>query len=93
MEIALRQLEAAFIAEGKAAWFRRVRPFLEIGAKTDDYESLAREFNMTKNAVAVAIHRLHQRYRNLVQAAVAETVTDRADTEAELAHLLTSLAS
>lgn len=91
LDNALQQLEAACTAEGKLEWFRRVQPFLEIGAKTDSYESIAREFKMTKNAVAVAIHRLHHRYRNLVRAAVAETVADRTETEAELAHLLASL--
>jgi len=91
LEQSLRQLEALLVSEGKAKWFNRVRPFLQIGNPVEDYESIAREFGMTKNSVAVAIHRLNHRYRDLVRATVAETVASRGDADAELNHLLESL--
>jgi RNA polymerase sigma factor (sigma-70 family) len=91
LERALNQLADMLAKEGRAVWFSRVRPFLEAGAKTEDYESIARDFGMTRNAVAVALHRLNQRYRNLVRTVVAETVQDRRDADDELAHLLACL--
>jgi RNA polymerase sigma factor (sigma-70 family) len=91
LERALNTLSEALAKEGRAAWFSRVRPFLEAGAKTEDYESIARDFGMTRNAVAVALHRLNHRYRNLVRSLVAETVQDRVDAEDELSHLLACL--
>jgi DNA-directed RNA polymerase specialized sigma24 family protein len=91
LERALNTLSEMLAKEGRADWFSRVRPFLESGAKTEDYESIARDFGMTRNAVAVALHRLNHRYRNLVRTVVAETVQDRGDAEDELAHLLACL--
>ena len=49
---------------------------------------LAARLNMTEGAVKVAVHRLRQRYRTLLRAAVAETVSNEADLDDEMRHLL-----
>jgi hypothetical protein len=46
---------------------------------------------MTESALKVAIHRLRKRYRELLRAAVAETVENDAEVDAELAHLVACL--
>ena len=46
---------------------------------------------MTEGAVKVAVHRLRKRYRTLLRQAVADTVSDPADVDAELHHLIASL--
>ena len=43
---------------------------------------------MTEGAVKVTVHRLRQRYRNLLRAAVAETVCNEEDLEDELRYLV-----
>jgi RNA polymerase sigma-70 factor (ECF subfamily) len=61
----------------------------------DDHalEAIASEFGLTKNAVAVAIHRLASRYRELARAEIAETVSGPNDLQAEQRDLLRSLAT
>ena len=48
---------------------------------------------MTEGAVKVAAHRLRRRYRNLLQAEVAQTVAAPEDVEDEIRNLFTILGS
>jgi RNA polymerase sigma factor (sigma-70 family) len=54
---------------------------------------VAREFGMTENAVKQALHRLRQRYRQLLREEVAHTVGTPAEIEDELRHLIAALRS
>ena len=54
---------------------------------------IAREFDMTENAVKQAFHRLRQRYRQLLREEVAHTVATPAEIEDELRHLIAALRS
>ena len=46
---------------------------------------------MTEGALKVAVHRLRQRYGELVRAEIAQTVASPAEVEQELQHLLAAL--
>jgi hypothetical protein len=46
---------------------------------------------MTVGAVKVAVHRLRQRYRELLRAEIAETVSDPSDINDEMRYLLAAL--
>ena len=46
---------------------------------------------MSEGAVKVAVHRLRQRYRYILRAAIAETVSDESDIEDEMRHLMAVL--
>ena len=52
-----------------------------------------REFGMTENGVKQALHRLRQRYRQLLREEVAQTVATPADIEDELRELIAALRS
>jgi RNA polymerase sigma-70 factor (ECF subfamily) len=54
---------------------------------------IAREFGMTENAVKQALHRLRERYRQLLRGEVAHTVATPAEIEDELRHLIAALRS
>jgi len=54
---------------------------------------IAREFGMTENAVKQALHRLRQRYRQLLREEVAQTVATPADIEDEMRCLIAALRS
>lgn len=90
---ALRKLHAEQARAGKERWFERVRPFLQARPAVGDYAALAAESGQTKNAVAVGIHRLASRYRELVRAEIRETVSGPEEFEGELRELLGSLKS
>lgn len=55
------------------------------------HSSLAQQLGLTEPAVRVTLHRLRQRYRQLLREEVAQTVTHAEDIDTELRHLLTAL--
>ena len=54
---------------------------------------ISREFGMTENAVKQALHRLRQRYRQLLREEIAQTVATPAEIEDELRYLIAALRS
>jgi DNA-directed RNA polymerase specialized sigma24 family protein len=87
MERALAQLGEEFTASGKAAVFEELKQFL--GTETDDggYAGPAERLGMTTANLAVAVHRLRQRYRELIRAEAVETLANMGDVDDELRHL------
>ncbi len=55
------------------------------------YGEIAASMNMTTGAIKVAVHRLRQRYGELVRAEIAQTVTTPAEIDEELRYLLAVL--
>ena len=84
---ALNQLSAEQTQAGKAAQFAALKNFLSAEAAAGEYDALAASLNLTPGAIAVAVHRLRQRYGELVRAEVANTVANPADVDAELDYL------
>lgn len=93
LDRALRRLRAEQERAGKGRWFERLRPHLQARPDAGDYEAIATEFAVTKNVVAVAVHRLAIRFRELVRAEIAETVNSPEQLQQELRDLLGSLSS
>jgi RNA polymerase sigma-70 factor (ECF subfamily) len=88
---ALARLRQEFIAAGKLEHFDLLKGFLSDLPDQGDYAAVAEKLAMEPGAVAVAVHRLRSRYREIVRAEVAETVTSEADLNAEMRHLFESL--
>jgi RNA polymerase sigma-70 factor (ECF subfamily) len=84
-------LEAEMRAAGKTAQFDAVKGAL-IGGQVD-YPAVAAQLGASEGAVRVAVHRLRERYRELLRAAVADTVDSPAEVEAELRHLFAALSA
>ena len=57
------------------------------------YAELAGRLQTTDGAVRVAVHRLRQRYRELLRAAIADTVSSPEEVEEELRHLLRAVSA
>jgi RNA polymerase sigma-70 factor (ECF subfamily) len=88
LEQAATTLEAEYRSGGKQGLFDQLAPFLQ-GERSDlTYAALGAHLGMTEGAVKVAVHRLRQRYRELLRAAVANTVADPLEVDGELRHLL-----
>jgi RNA polymerase sigma-70 factor (ECF subfamily) len=82
--LALRQeMEGA----GKVEQFDALKASLTGEDEPPRAETAAR-LRMTEGAVKVAVHRLRQRYRTLLRAAVAETVGNEADLDDEMRYLV-----
>lgn len=87
-----RLLEEARLA-GKEALFDRLRVYILESAEATDYRRLGAELGMRANTIAVSVHRLRTRLRELVREELAETIESEADLRAELRELRSTLGS
>jgi RNA polymerase sigma-70 factor (ECF subfamily) len=86
---AMEKLRVESETRGRGALFEGLRGSLT-GDEPPRGETAAR-LGMTEGAVKVAVHRLRQRYRQLLRAEIAETVTDPEEIDVEMRHLVGAL--
>lgn len=91
LERALKRLRIEAAESGKAAHFDLISPYLSQEAGAGDYARLAAELKISAGAVAVSVHRLRHRYRELVRSEIGETLAHQADTDIEMNHLMAAL--
>ncbi len=92
MDEALQRLQKEFASTGREAQFERLKGFLEGDVARGAYDLAAADLGVGARAVAMAVHRLRQRYRELVREEVAQTVGKPDEVEEEMRHLITVLA-
>jgi len=91
VERALTRLEEEWREAGRHDQFRILK-----GALTGDrasYADLAAAMQTSEGTVRVTIHRLRNRYRNLLRSEISQTVADSADADDELRQLFAALGS
>lgn len=88
---ALRRLGEEQAAAGRTRQFEVLKAFLSTTPSRGDYELAAVQLATTRPTVAVWVHRLNQRYAELVKLEVAATVGHPADVGEEMQHLLQTL--
>jgi RNA polymerase sigma factor (sigma-70 family) len=86
------QLETEFRAREQADLFAALKPCLVGDRASQPYAELAVKLGMEEGAVKVAVHRLRQRYRELLRAEIANTVASPGEVDAEMRHLFNVLA-
>jgi RNA polymerase sigma-70 factor (ECF subfamily) len=91
LEKAMMRFEEECRAEQKAELFEKVKPLLSGDSTEAPYAEMARSLNMSEGAFKVAVHRLRQRYGEMVRAEIAQTVADPDEIEQELQELLMAL--
>jgi RNA polymerase sigma-70 factor (ECF subfamily) len=87
VEQALGALKAELDAVGKGHQFAVLKGFLAAEAAPGDYSIAAHELGVADSSVPVLVHRMRQRYRQLVRAQVAQTVTNPAELDEEMRYL------
>jgi RNA polymerase sigma factor (sigma-70 family) len=87
LEQALQRLHGEFEKAGQTAKFELLKTFLSQEPEPDQYDQVAEALKMSKRAVTCAVHRLRQRYGQLVRLEVGETVTNANEVEKELREL------
>ena len=81
-------LRETLVAEGKAQWLDELKPFVAgVGAVPPNQEEVAARFGVPVATLRRWLSRLRQRYRELLRAEVASTVSDPADVDEELHYL------
>ena len=91
LERVLRQLRGEFVRDGKEKLFEQLKPTLTEASRMVAYAEIARRLGTTEGAVKVAVHRLRQRYRELLHQEIAETVAGPDEVEDELRNLFAAL--
>jgi len=85
------RLQTEMIESGRQTQFDRLKGLL-LGEEADlGYRALAVELETTEGALKVAVHRLRQRFKELLREEIAHTVATPGEVGEELRHLLTAL--
>lgn len=93
LDQALARLKAETVATRKTRHFELLNPFLSREPIAGEYASIAGELGVSTGAVGVSVHRLRQRYRELVRAEIADTVADPRQLDPEMDELFAALRS
>jgi RNA polymerase sigma-70 factor (ECF subfamily) len=75
---------------GRPARFDALKPFL-VGDGGPGYADVARELALSEAAVRVAVHRLRNRFREVLRDEIARTVANPGDIESEIQWLLAAV--
>ena len=90
LEEAMKRLKAEYAHAGMQPMFDAMQPWL-----TGDHESgfavFAAKLGKTEGNARVLVHRFRDRFRKLIRAVIADTVTDVDEIELELKHLQQAL--
>jgi len=91
LEKVVRRLQDEYVSAGRAELFGALRGSLSGEALGKSYAEVAQRLGMSEGAVKVAVHRLRQRYRELLRAEIANTVASPDEVDDELRHLFAAL--
>jgi DNA-directed RNA polymerase specialized sigma24 family protein len=91
LQAALQQLTEEMSEAGKRAQFDELKHFLTVNAGAGEYAVAAGKLDMEASSVPVMVHRLRQRYRELVREEVAQTVSSPVELGEEMHYLFTVL--
>jgi RNA polymerase sigma-70 factor (ECF subfamily) len=89
----LRRLREEYVRDGRGKLFDHLKPTLTEASRTVKYAEMAAHLGTSEGAVKVAVHRLRQRYREVLRAEIAETVASPGEVEDELRNLFAALAN
>jgi RNA polymerase sigma factor (sigma-70 family) len=89
----LDRLRNEFDAGGRAGRFQELKSFLTEDRGETSYAEVAVRLGLSESAVKSGIHRLRQRYGELVREEIAETVESPDEVESEIRHLVHILGS
>lgn len=90
LETAAARLSDEFRSGGKARQFEVLKPFLSAEGDDASYARAGAELNRSPKTIAVAVHRIRQRFRHLVRSAIADTVSTPDEVEEEYRSLFSA---
>jgi RNA polymerase sigma-70 factor (ECF subfamily) len=91
LEQVIAKLRVAFAEAGKAEHFDRLSEFLHGDSGGIRYEALAVEMGVAAGALRTSVHRMRRKYRELLRAEIAQTVSTPEEIDEEIRFLLTAL--
>lgn len=91
LHAAWRKLKEEMSPPDKQVQFHELKKFLTANAAVGEYALAAQKLGVDAASVPVFVHRLRQRYRELVREEVAQTVTGPLELEEEMRYLFSVL--
>lgn len=91
LQTALRRLKEEMAAADKQQQFEGLKQFLTESGGADKYTAAAENLGVEVSSMPVLVHRLRQRYRELVRDEVAQTVSSPTELDEEMRHLFAVL--
>lgn len=91
LERVMERLGESYEARGQGERFEVLKEFLEPGAGDGGYASAAEGIGMKENAFQQAVFRMRAKYRELLEAEIAETVGSREAVQEELRELIAAV--
>jgi RNA polymerase sigma factor (sigma-70 family) len=92
LERAVGRLRQDYESTGRTAVYMQLQQFLWGREASLSYAEMGERLGMAEGAVKVAVHRLRQRFRDILHEEVANTVASPEDVADELRHLMTVFA-
>jgi RNA polymerase sigma-70 factor (ECF subfamily) len=92
LERVFDRLRHEYETDGKSALFDELKGCLVQARAMVSYAEVGARLGMSEGALRVAVHRMRHRYRDLLRAEIAETVSGPDEVEEELRHLFGVLA-
>lgn len=90
LDQALELLQTEYTGDKKEELFDALNVFLT-GDRGPAYAEIAARLGLTEAHIKVAVHRLRQRYRELLRSTVAHTVASPLEVDTEMQHLFAAL--
>ena len=87
LETVVQGIKREYDGAGKGALFMALRFSIVDEESKVPYAELSKRLNLREPALRVAVHRLRQRYRELLRAEIARTVATEAEVDEEIRHL------
>jgi RNA polymerase sigma-70 factor (ECF subfamily) len=91
LDNAMARLKAESAEAGRQDLFESLVPYLPARRGPASYKDVAAKLGMTEGAVKVAVHRLRDKYRQLVRAQIAQTVSTPEQVDEEIRDLFAAL--
>ncbi len=89
LEKVLQDLEKHYHNQlGKGELFDAIKPTIAGGSKPQPYRDLAERFSVSENTIKSEVRRLRKRFRQLIEAEIAETTESPAEQREEIQYLL-----
>jgi hypothetical protein len=80
---AFARLRAEAVGTGRSEMYEALEPYLALDPVAGEYDALARRLRMRPLALVVALKRLRQRFRELIDTELADTVASAEELQAE----------
>jgi RNA polymerase sigma factor (sigma-70 family) len=88
LENVMHQFESECLKSKKADFVDHFRLYLWQSDESPPLKELAKQFQISETAVRVTLHRMKNRFREILRQQVAATVEDTTEVDAELRHLV-----